>query len=103
MQNRQAHSDGLLTLAIGGGGGPDKSFATGCPVLCLSRHGRGAPRAVGERHFVRACYPIRARSLPDSCAPCPFRARRARFVRAVPVSAFCRIAGFDGLGIRCSV
>jgi hypothetical protein len=71
MQNRQAHSDGLQTLAIGGGGGPDKSFATGCPVLSLSRHGSGASRAVGERHFVRA--------MPDWCAPCPFRARRARF------------------------
>jgi hypothetical protein len=71
MQNRQVHSDGLLTLAIGGGGGPDKSSATGRPVFSPMRRGHGASRAVGERHFVRA--------MPDWCAPCPFRARRARF------------------------
>jgi len=38
---------------------------------------------VGERRFVRACYPIGA--------------RHARFVRAVAVSAFCRVAGVDGV------
>jgi len=46
---------------------------------------------------VRAYYPIRARSLPDSCEPCPIRARRARFVRAVPVScAPCPFRHFVG-------
>jgi len=37
----------------------------------LMRCGDGESRSGGARHFVRA--------MPDWCAPCPFRARRARF------------------------
>ena len=39
----------------------------------------------------RVAPPFRPSALPDSCAPCPFRARHARFVRAMPVSAFCAL------------
>jgi hypothetical protein len=37
-----------------------------------------SPKGDSARHFVRATTGL-VRAVPVSCAPCPFRARRARF------------------------